>query len=90
MTERGIEGAPTLVTEILSPTTQRTDRVVKAQLYAKYGVPNYWLLDPGLHTFEAYELVADRYVITASLKSQDEFRPSLFAGLTIRLADLWA
>ena len=90
VTERGIEGAPTLVTEILSPTTQRTDRVVKAQLYAKYGVPNYWLLDPGLHTFEAYELVADRYVITASLKSQDEFRPSLFAGLTIRLADLWA
>lgn len=90
ITERAIEGAPTLVVEILSPTTQRTDRVAKAQLYAKYGVPHYWLLDPGQHTFEAYELAGDRYVIAASMKSEDEFRPSLFPGLTIWLADLWA
>lgn len=90
VTERGIEGAPTLVTEILSPTTQRTDRVAKAQLYAKYGVSNYWLIDPGQHTFEAYELAGDHYVIIESMKNQDEFHPSLFPGLTIRLADLWA
>jgi Uma2 family endonuclease len=89
VTERAIEGAPTLVVEILSPTTQQTDRVTKAQLYAKYGVPNYWLIDPGQHTFEAYELAGDHYVITASMKSDDEFHPSRFPGLTIRLADLW-
>lgn len=90
ITDRAIEGTPTLVVEILSPTTQQTDRVTKAQLYAKYGVPHYWLLDPDQHTFEAYELAGDHYVIIESMKNQDEFHPSLFPGLTIRLADLWA
>jgi Uma2 family endonuclease len=90
ITERAIEGAPTLVIEILSPTTQQTARVTKAQLYAKYGVPHYWLLDPSQHHFEAYELAGDHYVIIESMKSEDQFRPSLFPGLTIRLADLWA
>lgn len=90
VTERAIEGTPTLVVEILSPSTQQNDRLTKAQLYAKYGVPHYWLLDPDQHTFEAYELAGDHYVIIASMKNQDEFHPSLFPGLTIRLADLWA
>jgi len=90
ITDRAVEGAPTLIIEILSPITQQTDRVTKAQLYAKYGTLHYWRADPDQHTFEAYELVGDRYVITASMKSEDEFRPSLFPGLTIRLADLWA
>lgn len=90
ITDRAVEGAPTLIIEVLSPTTQQTDRVTKAQLYAKYGMLHYWLVDPDQHTFEAYELVGDRYVITAAMKSQDEFHPSLFPGLTIRLADLWA
>lgn len=38
VTERAIEGSPTLVIEILSPTTHRTDRVTKAQLYTKHNV----------------------------------------------------
>jgi len=90
ITDRAIEGTPTLVVEILSPTTQQTDRITKAQLYAKYGVPHYWLIDPGRYTFEAYELAGDHYVIIESMKNQDEYRPSLFPGLTIQLADLWA
>lgn len=90
ITDRAIEGTPTLVVEILSPTTQQTDRVTKAQVYAKHGVPHYWLIDPGQHTFEAYELAGDHYVIIESMKNQDEFHPSLFPGLTIRLANLWA
>lgn len=90
ITDRALEGSPTLIIEILSPTTEQTDRVTKAQLYAKYGVPHYWLLDPDQHTFEAYELAGDHYVIIESMKNGDEFHPSLFPGLTIRLADLWA
>lgn len=46
ITPRGVEGAPTLVVEILSPTTHRTDRVTKAQLYAKHQIPHYWLWIP--------------------------------------------
>ena len=53
LTERAIEGPPTLIVEILSPSTRRGDRTVKAAPYARYGVPWYWLVDPGARTIEA-------------------------------------
>ena len=90
VTERAIEGPPTLVIEILSPTTHRIDRVTKAQLYAKHNVPNYWLIDPDQRTLEAYELVLDHYDLAASARDADVFAPSLFPGLSIQLSDLWA
>lgn len=90
VTERAIEGSPTLVIEILSPTTHRTDRVTKAQLYAKYAVPHYWLIDPGQQTLEAYDLVTDHYNLVASVRNAEVFTPSLFPSLSIQLADLWA
>jgi Uma2 family endonuclease len=46
VSERGIEGAPTLVVEILSPSTVGTDRVAKADLYARHANPSYWIVDP--------------------------------------------
>ena len=38
---RGIEGPPTLVIEILSPSTRVMDRQTKLDLYARHGVPHY-------------------------------------------------
>jgi Uma2 family endonuclease len=90
ITERAIEGPPTLLIEILSPTTHQTDRVTKAQLYARYQVPHYWLIDPDQQTLEAYELVINRYDLVASAQDAEVFAPSLFPGLSIQLSDLWA
>jgi Uma2 family endonuclease len=90
VTERAIEGPPTLVIEILSPTTHRIDRVTKAQLYAKYQIPHYGLIDPDQRTLEAYELARDRYDLAASARDAEVFAPSLFPGLSIQLSDLWA
>lgn len=90
VTERAIEGPPNLLIEILSPTTHRTDRQTKAQLYAKHQVPHYWLVDPDQRTLEAYELVIDHYDLVASARDAEVFTPSLFPGLSIQLADLWA
>lgn len=58
---RGIEGAPTLAIEILSPSTTTIDRSTKLQLYARYGVPYYWIVDPEARTLEAYELAEGAY-----------------------------
>lgn len=56
VTERGIEGPPALVIEILSPSTARADRMVKTGLYARHGIPRCWIVDPEARTIEALAL----------------------------------
>lgn len=46
LTERGAEGRPGLVVEILSPSSSRIDKVDKPARYADFGVPEYWVVDP--------------------------------------------
>ena len=53
-----IEVVPDWVCEILSPSTARKDREVKMPLYAHYGMPHAWLIDPGEQTLEVYRLDA--------------------------------
>lgn len=90
ITERAIEGTPTLVVEILSPTTQQNDRITKAQLYAKYGVPHYWLIDPDRQLLEAYELSGEQYSLATKAQDADLFMSSVFPGLSFQIGDLWA
>lgn len=61
ITERGVEGAPDLVVEILSPSNIKNDRDLKFKLYAKVGVPEYWIADPAAHAIEVYRLGKDGY-----------------------------
>lgn len=51
--------APELVIEILSPgeDNARRDRVTKRQIYGRFGVIEYWIIDPEQQTIEVYELV---------------------------------
>jgi Uma2 family endonuclease len=51
---RGIEGAPTLAVEIVSPHSRGIDRQRKIDLYARHGVPHYWIVDPEARSVEAY------------------------------------
>jgi Uma2 family endonuclease len=46
ITDRGMELAPELVVEILSPPSGSIDRVKKPRRYGDFGVPEYWVVDP--------------------------------------------
>ena len=50
--EANIQGAPDLVVEILSHSLAEWDRATKRRLYARYGVREYWLVDPEAKTIE--------------------------------------
>ena len=63
---RGVEGPPTLVIEILSPTTAATDRGRKREVYARYGVPNFWLVDADVRVIEAYVLRGGEYTLAVA------------------------
>ena len=45
ITDRGVEVAPVLVVEVLSPSSGRIDRVKKPRRYLDFGVPEYWVVD---------------------------------------------
>ena len=58
----GCKGAPDLVMEILSPTTQRHDRFTKFNLYQQAGVQEYWIVDPASKSVQVFVLDDGRYV----------------------------
>lgn len=57
----GCKDAPSLVVEILSPSTSRNDRIKKYNVYQKFGVPEYWIVDPLNETVEIYVLDGGTY-----------------------------
>jgi Uma2 family endonuclease len=85
-----VNGHPDLVVEVVSPSSQRYDRVTKLRWYAQLGVPEYWLVDPGARTLERLVLRDEVFSIADSLADEETFRPESFEGLVIPLARLWA
>lgn len=61
ITKRGVEGAPDLVIEILSPSTLKRDKIAKMKSYSYYGIPEYWVVDPNSAVLEQYILADDQY-----------------------------
>src|SRR5712692_4752316 len=84
---RGIEGAPTLVVEILSPATAQTDRHTKRELYARFGVPCYWIVDPEARAIEMYGLAGGAYELGARATGDPLIVAEPFTGLT--LPSIW-
>ncbi len=84
-----VVGRPDLVVEVVSPTSQRHDRVTKLRWYAQLGVPEYWLVDPAARTLEQLLLHDGAYTIAAALAEGEIFSPQSFDGLAIPLAELW-
>ena len=89
ITERAVEGAPDLVIEILSPGTSRTDRVTKAQIYARHTVPAYWIVDPEQEAIEIYLLEADGYRLTATLQGKTPAPAPPFQELEVAAAEIF-
>jgi len=83
-------GRPDLVVEIVSPSSQRYDRVKKLRWYAELGVPEYWLIDPTARTVERLVLRDRAYVIAESLADDETFAPESFDGLSLSVAELCA
>jgi Uma2 family endonuclease len=89
MAPRGIEGAPTLLVEVLSPSNRGHDRVVKFGLYARYGVPFYWIVDPEGRELHAYRLEEGAYVLAMRATGTAPCSPPPFDDLALVVDDLW-
>lgn len=84
-----IDGPPTLIVEILSPSSQRKDRLQKMRIYQKTQVQHYWIISPEEKTMECFSLQEGLYALVASGMDEDVVEHPVFSGLSIALKDLW-
>jgi len=83
--EQVIEGAPDVVVEILSPGSAQRDVGVKKTLYAKHGIPEYWIADPESRTIEVFSLEASGYVSRALYRREETLSSAVLVGFTVAL-----
>lgn len=89
--KRGVKGAPQLVIEILSPSTQVHDCFVKLNLYQQAGVPEYWIIDPESKTVNVL-ILGDNgiFQIPKVYKQTDTIKVSVLDGCVIELEPVFA
>jgi len=90
VSERGVEGAPTLAAEVLSPSTERIDRQRKLDLYARHGVAHYWIVDPVARVIDAHTVESGAYRLAARLAGREPVALPPFDGLALDPSELWA
>src|SRR5437588_173748 len=85
-----IEALPPNVNgEILSPSTQRHDRVVKLDIYEREKVKHAWIVDPLNQTLEVFRLDDGRWTRIAAHAGANKVRAEPFEGIELDLGLLW-
>lgn len=81
LTDKGCDGAPDWIIEIVSPSNPEHDYLTKLNLYKQAGVKEYWIVDPTEKTVFVYRLVESEFQIKTY-----PFGEKIKAGL---YEDLW-
>jgi Uma2 family endonuclease len=91
VTEDNIRGAPDLVVEIISETTRKKDEVTKRKLYERFGVQEYWVVDPELETVKIFRRTQQGYsrALELSKESNDILATELLAGFDLALTEIF-
>ena len=87
-----VTGAPDLAIEILSwgSENERRDRIFKSQLYAKYGVSEYWIVDPEKLAIEIYTLDKKNFKLLAAYGEGDEIMSNLLPGFRCKVRSIFS
>lgn len=86
-----LAGAPELAVEIASPGTRQRDETTKRRLYERFGVTEYWVVDPELDVVRVYRRGAGGFTrpIEISAEEEDVLTTPLLTGLRVPLRDLF-
>ncbi|MGZ4159193.1 MAG: Uma2 family endonuclease [Neobacillus sp.] len=89
-TESRYIGVPTLIVEILSPSNQSHDLITKLNLYMNFGVNEYWIVNPMLHSVTVYSLNKERLYEQHDIKTAGGIITSKFLqGFSVDLKEIF-
>jgi Uma2 family endonuclease len=80
ITDQNIQGPPDLCVEVLSPGTESIDRERKKALYARFGVREYWIVDPVRETVTVFGLQDGAYVLRIEASGDGVVSSSVLTG----------
>jgi len=86
-----VHGAPDLVVEVASKSTRKRDETIKRHLYERFGVSEYWVVDPELDVVRVCRRANDRYnrPVELSREAGDVLTTPLLPGLEIPLSRIF-
>ena len=86
ITEKGVDGAPDFIIEIVSPGTQNKDYGVKLFKYRTAGVREYWIVNPAREIVNVY--CFEKEENTNLYSFTDDIPVGIYPGFTINIAEL--
>ena len=86
----GCKGAPDMVVEILSPSTQRHDRFTKFSLYQRASVREYWIVDPDSKTAQSFILEDGHYSVKEFGTAGDKMKVNVLEDCVIDLSEIFS
>ena len=86
--DKACNGAPDMVIEILSPSTERLDKLIKFRKYQEYGVREYWIVDAANKMVHVHVLNNGIYFIKA-YSEQDKINVHVLEGCVVDLSEVF-
>jgi Uma2 family endonuclease len=83
------EVAPDWICELLSPSTEKYDKGDKRRIYALYGVPHLWHVDPRAKILEVFALQGKDWLLTHTFVDREDVCAPPFTEVTFSLGLLW-
>ena len=88
VTRKNVQGAPDLLVEVLSEGTAHIDRDTKLKLYSRFGVREYWVIDPDAPAAEIHRAGKEGLQLALNLSADGSLASPLLPGFSVPLRSL--
>jgi Uma2 family endonuclease len=87
--DRVIRVPPDIAVEVISPGTAANDRGRKLRMFERFGVPEYWILDPHQERLDIFTLRDGRYGPPTSSRSGETLTSAILPAFSCEVAELF-
>ena len=89
VTDKNIDGAPDLIIEILSPSSGYYDQIKKKETYARFGVKEFWIVDPIKQSIEIFLNKENEFELKQRLNREGEATSEVLNGFHVDLEEIF-